>query len=111
MLKRLTQAWRRDRLGVIGVGSAVTAFVLWAWPLVFVLGSAFCYTYPTTPTMLGFTQCQVDGYGQVNRPTLWLDGYFNDTVLHLDGWFQADRLPAAGAFLALAFILLLLRRR
>jgi hypothetical protein len=55
-------AWKYDRLAVLGVASAVTAFVLWAYP----------------------------DYGAM---------------------FSAARLPAIAAFLALAFILLLLRRR
>jgi hypothetical protein len=111
VLERLKQAWKRDRLGVLGVSSAVVAFGLWAWPSLFYLGSGFCYTYETTPTMLGFTKCSQLGIGEVNNPTLWLNGYFDDYVLHLDRWFQADRMPAASAFVVLAVILLLLRRR
>jgi hypothetical protein len=68
-VKLLKQAWGRDRLGVLGVGSAVIAFVLWAFPY----GS---FTYGSYLQM-----------------------------------FSMTRLPAIAAFLALAFILLLLRRR
>jgi hypothetical protein len=57
-----------DWLAVLGVGSAVIAFLLWAWP------------------------------------QQW--GYF-----YFNGIFEAERLPFAAAFLALSFILLLLRRR
>jgi hypothetical protein len=57
-----------DDLAVFGVGAAVVAFLLWAWP------------------------------------QQW--GYF-----YLNGIFEAERLPAVAAFLALSFILLLLRRR
>ena len=32
MFSFLAQAWARDRLAVAGVGSAVVAFLLWAWP-------------------------------------------------------------------------------
>jgi len=63
-VKLLKQAWGRDRLGVLGVGSAVVAFALWAFP-----------------------------YGSYLQ------------------MFSMARLPAVAAFLALAFILLLLRRR
>lgn len=71
MVKRLKQAWKRDRLGVLGVGSAVVAFVLWAWRV---------------------------PVNEARYKDYWI-------------WFSGDRLPAVGAFLALAVILLLLRRR
>ena len=32
LLEKLKQAWKRDPLAVLGVGSAVLAFLLWAWP-------------------------------------------------------------------------------
>lgn len=31
-LSPLSSLWKRDRLGVLGVVSAVVAFLLWAWP-------------------------------------------------------------------------------
>jgi hypothetical protein len=62
------QAWARDRLAALGVGSAVVAFLLWAWPSVF---------FP----------------------------------FYFSGFFSMERLPAVAAFLAVSFILLLLRRR
>jgi len=62
-----------DRLAVLGVGSAVVAFLLWAWP------------------------------------GCWLSSGCERTTEH---WFSsAERLPAVAAFVALSFILLLLRRR
>jgi hypothetical protein len=33
MLKRFKQAWKRDRLGVLAIGSAVVAFLMWALPV------------------------------------------------------------------------------
>lgn len=111
MLKPNWKAWQHDRIGVLGIGSAVVAMLLWAWPAYFYVGSASCYTYPSTPQMLGFTQCRLLDGKQVNSPTVWLDGYFSDSVLHFDGWFSAYRVPAIAAILALAVILLLLRRR
>ena len=68
LFKKLKQAWARDRLAVAGVGSAVVAFLLWAWPYEF--GLFYGYLF-----------------------------------------FSTERLPAVAAFLALSFILLLLRRR
>jgi len=75
MLKRFKQAWKRDLLGVLGVGAAVVAFLFWSLP----------YDY-----------CAVAGSGicTMNQE-----------------WFTSERLPAIAAFLALAFVLLLLRRR
>ena len=35
MLKRLKQAWKRDRLGVLGVGSVIAGFIVWASPVLF----------------------------------------------------------------------------
>jgi hypothetical protein len=91
MLKRLQQAWKRDRLGVLGVGSAVVAFVLWAFPVRYLVFSTV-------------------GYTTVIEKPFWesLPSSAPMTSVH---WFTDDRLPAIGAFLALSFILLLLRRR
>ncbi len=67
-LSLLKQAWNRDRLAVLGVGSAALAFLLWAWP-------------------------------------------YEWGLFYFYAAFSTERLPAAAAFLALSFILLLLRRR
>jgi hypothetical protein len=51
MLKRFKQAWKRDRLGVLGVSSAVVAFALWAFPFDYCgAGSGIC-----TATQVFFT--------------------------------------------------------
>jgi hypothetical protein len=74
MFEKLKQAWKRDRLAVLGVGSAVVAFLLWAIPA-------------------------------QNR-----NGGSN--IIDEQAWAFSDaRLEAVAAFLALSFILLLLRRR
>jgi hypothetical protein len=62
-----------DLLAVLGVGSAVVAFLLWAWP--------GCSLYNAL------------------------------LMCSHEAWFSLARLPAVAAFLALSFILLLLRRR
>jgi hypothetical protein len=67
-----------DRLAVLGVGSAVVAFLLWAVP------ARVCWWG-----------------GSQNYPQPFCGQEF----------FTLDRLPFAAAFLALSFILLLLRRR
>jgi hypothetical protein len=67
-----------DLLAAFGVGSAVVAFLLWAWPSPW--PSPWAYE--------------------------WWHGFF-----YFGPWFPTERLPAAAAFLALSFILLLLRRR
>jgi hypothetical protein len=70
--------WNRDPLAVLGIGSAVVAFLLWAVP----------------------ARACVWG-GSQNYPLPFCGQEF----------FTLDRLPFAAAFLALSFILLLLRRR
>jgi len=41
MFEKLEKAWKRDPLAVLGVGSAVVAFLLWAVPTpVFCVGTA-----------------------------------------------------------------------
>lgn len=69
MVEKLAQAWKRDPLAVVGVGSAALAFLLWAWP--------------------------AQATGRCCRTEL----------------FTESRLPSVASFLALSFILLLLRRR
>jgi hypothetical protein len=85
-LKPLKQAWKRDRLGVLGIGSAIVAFGLWAFP------HSDCISEV------------VEFYNGGN------DRFFRCTEYVVEV-FSDERLLAAAAFLALAFILLLLRRR
>jgi hypothetical protein len=90
MLK-LRKLWERDRLGVLGVGSAVMAFVLWALPL------------------------KKGGWIDFVELDFWetLEGsnLSGESPRYMLYWFTDARLPAIAAFLALALILLLLRRR
>ena len=126
MLKRLQQAWKRDRLGVLGVGSAVVALLLWALPpltpSVVGVGQFWPIHFGTTPTEV------CDSFGSTNctRAQSTVIGLVFIVVQvvtrqNVDPWFNvwgynwfsqgATNLPAIAAFLALAFILLLLRRR
>jgi hypothetical protein len=91
MLKRLKQAWKRDRFGVLGVGSAIVAFVLWAFPVRYLVISTA-------------------GNTTVIEQPFW-QSLPSSAPMTSVRWFTDDRLPAIGAFLALSFILLLLRRR
>ena len=91
MLKRLQQAWKRDRLGVLGVGAAVGAFVLWAFPMKFFCEGTYC-----------------------NEVDFWItrqSNFLGELPRYSWYWFTDARLPAIAAFLALSFVLLLLRRR
>ena len=97
MLKRLKQAWKRDQLGVLGVASALVAFLFWASPV-----QVHCIA--------------VDGVGLLNKlgdgpcvGLVWLN--YNTPLIPGSALFTAERLPVIAAFLALSFILLLLRRR
>ena len=98
MLKRLKQVWKRDQLGVLGVGSAILAFVLWAFPV----RGFVNYNLVQTQVLPSFIQSH--GYFED------ISGLemFEDVRLF---WFTSERQEAAGAFLALTVILLLLRRR
>ncbi len=87
-MKRLKQAWKRDQLGVLGVGSAVAAFVFWGFPVGY-----YC-------TFSSASGCIKDGLLYISNG----EGGGN-------AYFTPERLPVIGAFLALAVILLLLRRR
>ena len=106
-MKRLKQAWKRDRLGVMGVGSAVVAFVLWAFPI---RAYGVCV----------YQDFQIQLDTCVLTPMTGLDYFSTWRLMQPRGIaytdiesyaFTMDRLPAIGAFLVLAVILLLLRRR
>ena len=86
-MKRLKQAWKRDRLGVLGVGSAVVAFALWFAP-----GIVGCFA----------------GVQSVFRFVL-PEGRLGGCVALVA--FVPYNLPAAATCLALAVILLRLGRR
>jgi hypothetical protein len=93
-MKRLKQAWKRDQLGVLGVGAAVGAFVLWAFPKKCIYGIFPCVEFDfweDLPTYSSF-------YSEESPNFSWY-------------WFTDVRLPAIAAVLALSFVLLLLRRR
>ena len=116
MLNRLKQAWKRDRLGVLGIGAAVVALVLWSWPL-FGQYREDC-TYEDKGDLLIPISCKQGEFMQIDLITVhptWLFRDDRNFFLFQDGldwvWFPFDRLPVAATVLALAFILLLLRRR
>ncbi len=89
-MKRFKQAWKRDPLGVLGVGSAVLAFALWAFPK---------------------WECDSVEYIYNAGQPGWHPGQVRCTAQRFFDAFSDERLPIAGAFLALAVIMLLLRRR
>ena len=87
MLKRLQQAYKRDRLGVLGVGSAVGAFVLWAFPA-FYAQNFGCGYGGSALIQVNLGQCGINFV-----------------------MFSDARLPLIPGFFGAAIILLLLRRR
>ena len=97
-MSRIKQAWKRDRLGVLGVGSAVLAFGLWAFPS---YGRHWCLRGTD------LRECAFRPYGW-DHPA-----YVFKAEPDFFAWFTLDeaRLPFIGALLALTVILLLLRRR
>lgn len=107
LFKKSKQAWARDRLAVTGVGSAVVAFLLWAAPLYPGIGVRTLQCgYPSNG----------DSVSTINLLVLYLKSQCPEIsgpwlVFVSREWFSTERLPAVAAFLALAFILLLLRRR
>jgi hypothetical protein len=118
MLKRFNQAWKRDRLGVLGVGAAVVAFGLWAFPIRvycgYVIGTLFgvgdgrhnfCDEIPYWETAAINGNLRIFPLGSIDGLADGVGGEISTT------FFTSERLPAIAAFLAIAFILLLLRRR
>jgi uncharacterized protein YjbI with pentapeptide repeats len=51
-IQRLKHAWKRDQLGALGVGSAVVAFVLWAFPFKVQLSMRFLTALGLTVALL-----------------------------------------------------------
>jgi hypothetical protein len=103
-VRRLMQAWKRDRLGVLGIASAVVAFLFWAFP---VRGFTFC----------NWSTKWVDGksYQEFLGCKFNAKGFFDDLsgvseTIYLS-WFTIERLPVVISFLVLGAFLLLLRRR
>lgn len=88
-LESIKRAWENDRLGVLGIVSAFTAFTLWALPV----GYAGCNHFSPNNCVRGgllYIRDEQDG-GQA--------------------FFTPERIESVGAFLVLSVILLLLRRR
>ncbi len=79
IFKQLKKFWANDRLGVIGVGSGLVAFALWALPVG--CYSRGCYF----GNFIGSFEL-VDGFGDLVPESLWV-----------------------GAFLVISFLTLLLR--
>ena len=87
----LKQAWKRDRLGVLGVGSAVAAALMIVLPAeIYVMGDQI----GETPSFNGSVSFPIYGPG----------------YSYLE-WFSTERLPEAAVFGFVSVILLLLRRR
>ncbi len=109
MLKRLKQAWKLDRLGVFGAVSAALALVTFALPR-----QGLTYGFYT------FCEGQNNFYSVLR--VFVFDFHWGVNCKGSgdffwwgfgEGWLNSweSRLPLISTFIALAFILLLLRRR
>jgi hypothetical protein len=87
MLKRLNQAWKQDRLGVLGVGVVLAGFVVFVSPIVWIR----CDDYPF--------------YFSIGLPIRINLGCVNLQAFNL--W----NFPAFATSLVIGCFLLLLRRR
>lgn len=100
MLDKLKQAWKRERLAVLGVGAAALAFLLWATPS------------PSFGISLSQYSCENGASGGsayslivVQVISGCLDNRY-DKVIGAEGWFTLERLPAIVSSLALGALLL-----
>lgn len=91
MIKLLGQIWKRDRLGVLGLGSAIVAVLMIVLPAeIYVSGPQI----GETPSFNGSVSFPIYGPGY-----------------SYSEWFSTERLPTAAVFGFVSVILLLLRRR
>ena len=107
-MKRLKQAWKRDRLGVLGVGSAVLALITFALPRQGLTYGFYNFCEGQNNFYSVLRVFVFDFHWGVNCSSgdfFWW-GFGEDWLNSWEG-----RLPIIGAFIALALILLLLRRR
>ena len=93
-MDRLRELWKRDQLGVLGVASVIVAFLTWAFPVRGMLN----YGLLQTRVLPDYIQ----SFGYFENIVIWELQFF---------WFTSERQEVVVAFLALAFVLLLLRRR
>lgn len=71
MLKRLKQAWKQDRLGVLAVSAACFGFILWALPVVYVACEQSTRIGDGTLTfVIGCLNAQF--FNSWNFPSLWV---------------------------------------
>jgi hypothetical protein len=94
MLKRLKQAWKRDRLGVLGVCCTIVAVALVVFPA--------DVRWETTRNVIVISASDPNLIGDTQQRTE--SGYSSR-------WFSTERLPAAGVFAFAGLTMLLLRRR
>ena len=101
MIKRLREAWTKDRLGALAVASAVLALSLWVLP---VYGAYLCDIGLDKLEQIQIGECkfvsEIDGawaFEATFNPPAW-------------NWFTPYRLPFIVTAFAIAIFLLLLRR-
>jgi hypothetical protein len=116
MLKRLKQAWKRDRLGVLGIGAAIVALVFSVLPVRFIQYELVCENIPAYPEgiSIGTYWARWDWItDKADWPTQQWDCFhlygWPERVTRLD-WFSGNSAVVV-PFLALALVLLVRRRQ
>ncbi len=99
MFEKLKQAWKRDPLAVLGVGSAVVAFLLWAMP-----SPSFGISFSQYRCDNGMSGGSAYSLVVVQVISGCLDDRY-DRVIGAEGWFTLERLPAIVSSLALGAFL------
>ena len=104
---RLRELWERDRFGVLSVGSAVVATLLWAVPINLkgISYESFSCSYGIQGSGTAVDLFVVTIYDRCS-PIERVSGI---SASWAENWFQFDRLPAILFFLALAGFLIVQR--
>jgi hypothetical protein len=133
MLKSLRRVWKVERLAVLGLSAVLVAAVAWIFPVrTYSYANPYeaCVARGVAPAICALTEeWTVQDWSFLTGrladgrdPALFVPCYEIDDPSGLGlycanpdrievRWFPSDRLPAVAAFMSVAFVLLLLRRK